>query len=128
MVDRERLIRTHAAGFNCAQCVASYFSDRTGMDEKTALAATGGFGGGFRCGDICGAASAAIMALGLMNPYNDNSEMAKAKIAELTREFEKRFLERYEYLDCRDLRGKGHVPCGELICGAAEIVDEMLSE
>lgn len=129
MVDREKLEKMHASGFNCAQCVAAYFADRTGMDEKTALAATGGFGGGFRSGDICGAAAAAVMVLGLENPYNDSTDQkSKAEIMFKTREFVAKFKERYGYLDCLDLKGKGHVSCDELICGAAEIVDEMLSK
>ena len=129
MMDREKLKKMHASGFNCAQCVAAYYAEKIGMDEKTLLAATGGFGGGFRCGEICGAASAGIMVLGLLNPYDcGDDQMAKAEILSLTKEFEKRFIERYGYLDCRDLRAKGHFPCDEFICGAAEIVDEMISK
>lgn len=129
MVDREKLEQMHASGFNCAQCVASYFAETIGLDERTALAATGGFGGGFRSGDICGAASAAAMVLGLKYPYYDNkNDWAKAEILLKTREFNKRFIERYGNLDCRDLKGKGRVSCDELICGAAEIVDEIISK
>ena len=127
MTDREKLMRLHSEGFNCAQCVASYFCARTGLDEKTALAATGGFGGGFRSGEICGAASAAVMVLGLTCPHTTpNAPEEKARVSALAVEFIKRFKERYGYLDCRDLKGSGHFPCDELICGAAEIVEEML--
>lgn len=129
MTDREKLLTLHRQGYNCAQCVAAYFCGRMGLDEKTALAATGGFGGGFRSGDICGAASAAVMVLGTACPHTTpNAPEEKARISALTVEFIKRFRERYGYLDCRELKGQGKVPCDELICGAAEIVDAMLEE
>lgn len=127
MVDREKLMQMHSQGFSCAQCVAAYFSERVGLDEKTALAATGGFGGGFRSGGICGAASAAVMVLGLHCPHTTpNSPEEKKQTTNLTIDFINRFKARYGYLDCVDLKSKGHVPCDELICGAAEIVEEML--
>jgi C_GCAxxG_C_C family probable redox protein len=127
MVDRQKLLQLHAAGFNCAQCVAAYYADEMGMDEKTALAATGGFGGGFRNADICGAAAAAVMVLGTKAPHvNENAMDEKMRITELTKDFTRRFVDKYGYLDCRDLKGKGKTPCDELICGAAEILDEML--
>lgn len=129
MIDREKLEKMHAEGFNCAQCVAAYFAEQAGMDEKTAKAATGGFGGGFRTGSICGAASAGVMVLGLLNPYDDaSSNSAKARIADLSREFIRRFTERYGYLNCHDLKSRGLISCDELICGAAEIVDEMITK
>lgn len=127
MVDREKLMQLHSQNFSCAQCVAAYFSERVGIEEKTALAATGGFGGGFRSGSICGAASAAVMMLGLSCPHTTpGSQEERKRTTDLTIEYIKRFKERYEYLECRDLKGKGHVPCDELICGAAEIADDML--
>ena len=61
---KEKALALHAQGFNCAQCVLSALGDYTGMDEKTALAISAGFGGGVRCGEICGAVSGAVMALG----------------------------------------------------------------
>lgn len=125
-ISRERLEQLHAQGFNCAQCVAAYFSGRTGMDEKTALAVMGGFGGGFRYGGICGAASAAVAALGLSCPHTTPcSPQEKARVSALTVEFTGRFAERFGALDCRELKGK--IPCIELICGAAEIVENMLT-
>lgn len=125
MISEERLKQLHEQGFNCAQCVAAYFSGRTGMDEKTALAAMGGFGGGFRCGEICGAASAAVMVLGLACPHTTPfSPEEKARVSELAAEFTGRFAERFGALDCREL--KGRIPCDELIRGAAEIAGDML--
>ena len=75
---QEESLRLHACGYNCAQSVLAALGSYTGLDEKTALSISGGFGGGVRCGEICGAASGAVMALGLAFPYA-NGEDAEAK-------------------------------------------------
>ena len=129
MAEREKLEALHAAGFNCAQCVAAAFCDKMGLDERTAFALSGGFGGGFRSGEICGAAAGAVMVLGTQVPHvSPHAPEEKAKITAATQDFLRRFQARYSYLTCRDLKGKGKVPCNELICGAVEILDEMLAE
>ena len=82
---RDDALRLHSSGYNCAQSVLAALGSYTGLDEKTALAVSGGFGGGVRCGEICGAASGAVMALGLAFPYADGEDSeAKARIAKLT--------------------------------------------
>ena len=73
---KEKALALHSQGFNCAQAVLGALGDYTGLDEKTALALTAGFGGGVRCGEICGAASGAVMALGLHYPWNDPEDAA----------------------------------------------------
>ena len=76
------------------ECSLRLLGRYTGLDEKTALAVSGGFGGGVRCGEICGAVSGAVMAMGLAFPFNDGDDaQAKAKIAKLT--------------ECRDQRTFG---------------------
>ncbi len=129
MIVRENLEKMHDEGFNCAQCVACAFCDKFDVDEKTVKAAMSGFGGGCRSGEICGAVSGAVMALGMMVPHiTPNNLDEKARNGELTKELVQRFKDKYEYLTCRDLKGKGKVPCNELIYGAAKILDEMLAE
>ena len=129
MISKETLYEKHAQGFNCAQCVVSAFAERTGVEEQVLLAAAGGFGGGVRCGEICGAASGAVMALGLMNPHTSpDAPEEKARISALTAEFIRRFRDAHGALTCRDLKGKCGVPCDELICSAAGLLDRMLEE
>ena len=75
----------HEKGFNCAQSVLCACGEYTGLDEKTALAVSGGFGGGLRCGEVCGAVSGAVMVMGMCCQYNNASDAeTKEKIAELT--------------------------------------------
>lgn len=96
----------HSKGFNCAQSVLCSLSDITGLDEKTSLAIAGGFGGGMRAAEVCGAVSGAIMAIGLMYPFtNGEDAAAKDAIAALTREFHKRFREKNNTIICRGLLG-----------------------
>ena len=125
---REESIRLHARGFNCAQSVLAALGKYTGLEEATALSISGGFGGGVRCGEICGAASGAVMALGLAFPYaNEEDAAAKARIAKLTMTFNRCFIEKFGCVRCQDLKSRG-VPCDELIAWAAERAEEIIRE
>lgn len=125
---QEESLRLHSCGYNCAQSVLAALGSYTGLDEKTALAVSGGFGGGVRCGEICGAASGAVMALGLAFPYADgeNAE-AKAKIARLTMAMNRDFIKQFGCIRCQDLKRNG-VPCDELIAWAAQHAEEIIKE
>ena len=58
----QRALDYHKNGYNCAQSVFAACCEYTGMDEKTALAISAGFGGGARSGELCGAVTGAIIA------------------------------------------------------------------
>jgi len=96
--------------FGCGQSVLSAFSEDFGLDTTTALKLATGFGSGMgRMGDVCGALTGGFMVLGLkygkINPdgskYTPATEIIYTKVAELAR----RFRERNESMDCRDLTG-----------------------
>ena len=144
-MNREELAyQYHEQGFNCCQAVVAAFSDVTGLTEQQALAVGGGFGGGMRCGEVCGAISGAIMVLGMANPYVDNTDaQSKKRIANLTREFHKRFKALFTYMRCTDLLradfASGALPqgataaqkgnrCAGFVCTAVRLADEMLEE
>ena len=125
---QEESLRLHGCGFNCAQSVLAALGSYTGLDEKAALAVSGGFGGGLRCGEICGAASGAVMALGLAFPYSDGEDSAsKTRIAKLTMAFNRAFSEKFGAMRCQDLKRNG-VPCDELIAWAAEHAEELIQK
>lgn len=116
---QEEALRLRGRGYNCAQSVLAALGSYTGLDEKTALSVSGGFGGGVRCGEICGAASGAVMALGLAFPYaNEDDAEAKAKIAKLAMAMNRDFIQHFSCIRCQDLKRNG-VPCNELIAWAA---------
>ena len=103
MTTRERCesaIRYRKNGANCAQSLLAAFADVMGITEAQAMAMGAGLGGGVRSGNICGAVNAPVMILGCAFP-----EMAasKAKSAEITKEYQRRFMERFKHLNCREL-------------------------
>ena len=118
----------HEKGFNCAQSVLCACAEYTGLDEKTALAISGGFGGGLRCGEICGAVSGMVMAVGMCCQYNDCTDLdTKAKIAELAKYTTGEFSKHYGVLRCVDLK-KAAKPCAELIEYCAELAEKTIKD
>ena len=123
---QDEALRLHACGYNCAQSVLAALGSYTGLEERTALALSGGFGGGVRCGEICGALSGAVMALGLAFPYSDREDTAsKTRIAKLTMSFNRAFSEKFGAMRCQDLKRNG-VSCDELIAWAAGKAEEII--
>lgn len=133
----------HEKGYNCAQSVLAAFGDLTGLPERDALAAAGGLGGGVGGShqEICGAASGAVMALGLLNPHvQENCPDAKRRVYERTKDFLDRFQARFGCTRCGDLLRAKVEPtgraaelglsrhCALLVVGAVEILEEMLGE
>ena len=118
----------HERGFNCAQSVLCSCAEYTGLDEKTALASSGGFGGGLRCGEVCGAVSGAVMAVGSCCAYVDEKDLdTKQKIAELAKLTCNNFKEKYGVIRCVDLKHDGK-PCAELIEYCAELAEKIIKE
>ena len=128
--------------FNCAQSVFVAFAPQLGMDESQALKLASPFGGGVaRRGQICGAVTGALMALGLAQGADipDGKEDAYR----LGEEFLQRFESRHVTILCRELidcdirtpeglqqaREKGAFTtlCPLFVRDAAEIVQAMLT-
>jgi C_GCAxxG_C_C family probable redox protein len=65
-----------------------------------------GFGGGLRCGEVCGAVSGAVMVVGLKyGQYIANDEASKKKCYETTSEFMEKYIKRKGTVLCRELLG-----------------------
>jgi len=128
-------------GFNCAQSVVSAYCEELGMDKKTALKASCGFGGGMgRLQETCGAVSGAIMLIGLKyGKLTKEDEAAKEKTYAKVREFSALFKERNKTTCCRELLGFDLLTCDhnaakeqikkicpKMIQDAVEIIEKML--
>ena len=132
----------HNRGFNCGQSVLEAFRDLTGLTEEQGRGIATGLGGGFRSGDICGAASGAVLVLGMLHPHNTEDMAQKSVTAKIVKEFVRRFSAQFQdKLDCRDLlsakglQGVGEVAelgaskhCETLIISAVAILYDYLEE
>ena len=141
MNTRERCERAEAYrknGMNCAQALLAAFADVLGITETQALSMGAGLGGGVRSGNICGAVNAPVIILGCAFPEMGNN---KARVAEITKEYQRRFTERFKHLNCRELLAEKELHptdtamalaagdhCGLLILSAAEILCGMIGE
>ena len=132
-------------GFNCSQSVLLPFAPTLGLDRETALRVAAPFGGGMgRTGETCGAASGALMAIGLRyaQPSADDKD-AKERTYELAAEFLNRFAGRNDgCVKCRELLGRDigtpeglqaarergffETLCPKFVRDAAEIVEQMI--
>jgi C_GCAxxG_C_C family probable redox protein len=88
--------------YNCAQSVLSAFAQEFGLDGKIALKLASPFGGGMaRRGEVCGAVTGALLALGLARGADQPAR--KDEIYRLSQEFMRLFAEKHKNLLCRDL-------------------------
>ena len=144
----EQAFNYHHSGYTCAQSVLMSFADVTHVDEATGFAVAGGMGGGMggTHQEVCGAISGGVLALGLAFPYTDSQRPEdKRRIMALSKEFMKRFQERFGGLThCGDLlksrveateentpaavRVGASKHCDIMIVTAVEIVEQMLKE
>ena len=124
---KEDAVRLHGEGFNCAQCVLCSCNAYTGLDRETALAVSCGFGGGVRCGEICGAISGAVMAIGAAKKNISDDRNAMADVAALTKKTTAAFRDKFGFVRCLDLKRSG-VPCDDLIAFGAETAEKFLEE
>lgn len=94
------------SGFNCAQAVAGAFCGNYEVDEKLLMKLASGFGGGLRCGEVCGAVSGSVMILGLKYGQSIASDkVSKEKCYHITSEFIKEYVKRNGTILCRELIG-----------------------
>jgi len=98
--------RLHQASYNCAEAVLGAVTLGLGYSPPPLRIATG-FGGGVgRTGDICGAVTGAIMAMGWVGGRDvPTDKAAYAKTAEVIRSFLSQFREQHGSTVCAVLTG-----------------------
>lgn len=102
----EEVITKFQEGLNCSQVVLLAFAEELGIDDASVLKIACGFGGGMGHGEVCGAVSGAIMALGLKYGQWDILDIAsKLKTNEVVKEFVAEFKSLNNSITCRDLLG-----------------------
>jgi len=93
-------------GYNCAQSVIGVFCEESGLDTKNAFKLSNGFGGGIRSGNVCGAVSGAVMAIGLKCGFFVEKDFEQKQFCYAkTDEFLEMFKKENGSILCRDLLG-----------------------
>lgn len=143
----EKAVSLFKQGYNCAQAVFAAFSDVTGLPEQTALKVSASFGGGVaHMREVCGAVSGMCMVTGMLYGFEDpKNPSAKTEHYKLVQRLIGQFRERNGSIVCRQLLGlapefrnpeplteeqkkKAPHSCLNMIAGAAEILDNFLTE
>jgi C_GCAxxG_C_C family probable redox protein len=114
-------------GYNCSQSVLAAFAPELGLPEATALKLAAPFGGGIaRSGELCGAVSGAIMALGLRYGYilpGDSPE--KELVYQKVQAYLAQFQARHGCMLCSEL--KKAEDCPGLVVSSAGLLAELLA-
>ena len=138
-----KAVELFGQGYMCSQAVFAAFSEDYGVTEKQALQIGACFGSGMNKGEVCGACTGALMALGMRYGQFDLCDVEsraaqKVNAVQFLEEFEKR---EGSYI-CRDILGcdlsteegrsyainKGLFKkiCPKMVKTAAEITAQML--
>lgn len=126
MTYEEKATALHESGENCCQAVLGACCEKFDLDPETASRLGAFFGAGMRRGEVCGAVSGALMALGLR--YGDEHNRKSLK----SLEFMKAFREKYGSTLCKELLGadskKKKELCPVLIAYCAKYLEKEFSE
>lgn len=92
--------------FHCSQAILAAFSEELGITEEQALKLGGCFGGGMCKGEVCGACTGALMALGLKYGQSEINDLkSRSKTNEVAVFFLEKFRDENGSYICRKLLG-----------------------
>ena len=107
MIDEKAVDRLFDEGFDCSQIVLGEVSERLGMTKEQAYAVASCFGIGMAQGGVCGAATGALMAIGLRYGNVKSGDIqTKSVVFDKRAEFMRRFAEMNGKVNCPDLLGQ----------------------
>ena len=129
--------------YNCAQSVFVPFAKQMGLDDGLACKLATPFGGGMgHNGQVCGAISGALLAIGLARGIDEVDAEKKAVCYDLAKEFQDSFVALHGDLTCPGLLGLDitdpeqmqeareedlfHTLCPVFVADAARIAGEVL--
>lgn len=141
----DRAVELFRQGYNCSQAVFAAFCDEFGMDEKTALKASAGLGGGVgRLREVCGTITGAAMVAGMIYGAADAQDReSKAKTYAVVQQIAREFQKNNPSIICRELLGLPDTetspvpesrtgeyykkrPCVQLVEDSAKAVDKII--
>lgn len=77
--------------YSCSQAVFAAFAPEIGVDRRQALRLSAGLGGGMRIGSTCGAATGALMVLGMQHCDEGCSAESRGRLMRAVETFFERF-------------------------------------
>lgn len=83
MTHIEKAVDLFSQGFLCSPAVLAAFAEELGLDEKQALRLGTCFGSGMCKGEVCGACTGALMALGLKYGQCEKGDLESRKKANM---------------------------------------------
>lgn len=145
MTHIEKSQELFARKFHCSQAVFAAFAEELGLNEKQALKLGACFGGGMCKGEVCGACTGALMALGLKFGQCEIGDVdSKTKANDITVKFLETFKNKNGSYVCRELLGCDLATqdgkmyarehnlftefCPEMVISATEIAEKLLLE
>ena len=129
MTAKERALQYHADGCNCCQSVLCALGEYTQLPTETAASLGYGFGGGMLCGNVCGAVTGGLMALGCACTEGKAPADEKPEAVRLARAFEDSFSAEMGSLLCKEIiAANGRAICEKCIAFAAETAENMIRE
>ena len=107
MAKSDEAYRCFMSRFTCSAAVFSTFSGELGLDPDMAKKIACGFGAGISVtGNMCGAASGAVMVIGLKyGKVQASDEAATGKTRALSRQFIREFIQKNGSVNCTELLG-----------------------
>lgn len=92
--------------FHCSQAVLAAFAEELGIIEEQALKLGACFGSGMCKGEVCGACTGALMALGLKYGQSEKEDLeSRYKTSETTSKFLEMFRDENGSYICKELLG-----------------------
>lgn len=145
MTHIEKAEALFAQKFHCSQAVLAAFADELGLTEEQALKLGAAFGGGMCKGEVCGACTGALMALGLKyGQYKVGDVDSKTRTNDITVQFLEAFKAQNGSYLCRELlgcdlatqEGKQYARannlftefCPKMVISATEIAEKLLRQ
>ncbi len=106
MKKSEKAVEYFNKGLNCSQSMLMTYGPSHGLAEELCKRIASPFGGGIgHLQEICGAASGAIMVLGLKHGAGSENRDARDRLNDMVQDFVRQFKLRNNAITCRDLLG-----------------------
>ena len=130
LVEKVRELYDKKYDYNCSECILRATNEVYDLNlSNQTVKAMAGFGGGMAIGSICGGATGAIAAIGIM--YTKDRAHNNPEVKMMTSEFMENFNAKLGSLECYDLIKKYRSEedrCIKILEAAAETLEEIVNK